>query len=248
MPQREITEIPQSIQRALNAAASDAEVQRGTHTARVPTYVTTVESLNLSNQAEKKGINSKSHIIRCWVNPTEISWTVPQRGALQKVRGGTIRYTWRNRVRRIFFDEMKVSITFTSGNILPQQKNDELWTDETANAWGTDPSESIRAGETTGTPLVPPGLDNLYLFMALLDEDPMTSQGTENFHLVFHNSPVFPAIMLKGWFDPAGLSFSESAESGWDVKWTIPMEVIQTYPRINNVNELRSIYGISAVG
>lgn len=130
MAQKEITEIPQSIQRALDAAASDTELTRGMVRQRVPTYVTTVKSLN--NPDDKK-----SHMIRCWVNPTEISWTLPQRGALQKVRGGTIRYTWRNRVRRTFYDEMKVSLSFTSGNILPQKRTDEIWTGAEENPANT---------------------------------------------------------------------------------------------------------------
>lgn len=229
--QREINKIPDEIQRVLDVAESagldlDEDNVRGLPNARVPTIVATTDSLD-----------DYDRVIRCWVNPSEMSWTIPVRGALQKVKGGTVRYLWRNRERGTFFDSAKVSITFATGNILP-------------NAIPLTPTietQILRAATGQASRVqVPPGLDNFYAFLNLMNSDPRTSDGRENLHLVFHTSPVFPGILLKGYFEPSGVNLSESAEGAWEAKWSCPFEILETVPKLNDVDQLRRVYGLLA--
>lgn len=210
----QLNTLPEELKKIIKAgnSAKDIYSSRNTAITRNPCVITTVQS-----------INDPDRILQCWVNPSEAGWTASQRGTIQPVRGGAIRYLWYNRKHKTFFGEPKISFSFQSGNIHPNQRENYQ-----------------------GYKIVPSGLDNFYLFLDLMDEKPRTTDNAENYHLVFHNSLVFPAILLKGWFDPSsGVSFTESAEGSYEVKWTATMEIIETVPHINNVEDLRNIYGIA---
>lgn len=245
---KEINYLPERIQQIINAGASTktkGQSQRAFGRYRVSTLVTSTRALEE---------NDANGIIKCWVNPSEMNWTLPQRGALQKVRGGTIRYLWRNRERKTFFDEFKVTISFASGNILPQERVSAYALSDNFDEIFYESSSRMKtatfaaADKEGGAAVTPPGLDNLYQFFSLLDEDPLTKTGRDNLHLIFHTSAVFPAILLKGYFDPAaGVTFTESAEGAWEVKWSAPFEILHTTPKITDLNGLRRIYGLIAL-
>lgn len=208
----------------------EASVMLGRHypEARLPTVVTTAAHL-----LENRDDTAERRVINCWANPSGVDWTAPRREAFQKVRAGSIRYSWRRRgrssgtgqkagqdlsKRETYYDELMVRFTFQSGNILsvPQSVNDGN---------------------------VPPGLDDFYLFLGLLNEKKLLEDGRENWHVVIHNSPVFPTIFLKGWFTPDGVTWAEAAESGFGLQWQATMEVHQTVPAIHDPSALRKMFG-----
>lgn len=195
---------------------------------RLPTVITTAAHLleNRDDQTERR-------IINCWANPSGVDWTAPRREALQKVKAGSIRYSWRKRgrtrgsgasgtdnnaSRETYYDELTVRFTFQSGNILAVPG-------------------SINEGA------VPPGLDDFYLFLGLLNERKLLDDGRENWHVVIHTSPVFPTIFLKGWFTPDGVTWAESTDSGFGLQWQATMEVHQTIPAIHDPSALRKMFG-----
>ena len=207
----------------------EATVMPGRHYPefRLPTVITTAAHLleNRDNQPERRVIN-------CWANPNNVEWTAPRREAFQKVKSGSIRYAWRKRGRtqqaasdknqeswQTYYDELTVRFTFQSGNILsvPGSINENR---------------------------VPPGLDDFYLFLGLLNEQKLLEDGRENWHVVIHTSPVFPTILLKGWFTPDGVTWAETSESGFGLQWTATMEVHRTVPPIHNPSELRKMFGV----
>lgn len=224
---KEINFVPEEIRRtqtAANSAETKGRAQRDLGRERVSTIITTEKALFEGNE---------EHIIKCWVNPSEFSWAIPIRGSLQKVRGGVARFQWRSPTRRTFYDELKVGMTFSSGNILPQTRTE-----------GGLLTPSI--GEGTGPYVTPPGLYNFYQFLSLLDEPLHMDDGRENFAIIVHTSAVFPQITLQGYFDPSGVSFSESAEGTWEVKWSCPFEVVKTSPKFSNLQGLQQVYGMIA--
>jgi hypothetical protein len=240
LAQREVDKVSRKISQLLELGAatdpsnSDYVASRGMASDRIPTIITT-----------EKSLNDPQTSVRCWVNPREASWTLPQRGAIQKTHGGSVRYLWRNPHRNTFYDEFKVAFTFVSGNILPQSTTPGSTTNTQSVV---DPkTQKVSSGSTTGISVPAPGLDNFYAFLELFDQDPLLADGRDNLHIIFHTSPVFPGIVLKGWFEPAGISFSESAEGSWQVNWTCPFEIHKTYPKIRDRAELRRIYGLLAV-
>lgn len=195
---------------------------------RLPTIITTAAHLleNRDDQTERRVIN-------CWANPSGVDWMASRREALQKVKAGSIRYSWRRRgrakgtgtngtgttpKRETYYDEPTVRFTFQSGNILAVPG-------------------SINERD------VPPGLDDFYLFLGLLNEQKLLEDGRENWHIVIHTSPVFPTIFLKGWFTPDGVTWAESAESGFGLQWSATMEVHQTVPAIHDPSALRKMFG-----
>lgn len=174
--------------------------------------------------------DEQDKIIWTWVNPKSMTWGMPLRGAVQKTKGGEVRFLWPRRhaknKKKIYFDTFPVNIVFQSGNIL------------TAIAQSTN-----LAGEHAGD--VPPGLDDFYHFLELMNEPPLLDDGSDNWHVISYNSPVFPSITLKGWFDPQSLSMAEEAEGVYGVQWSATMFVHTTTPPVWNATELRRMFGSS---
>lgn len=214
----------------LEGVGKESENRFGRHyqDERLPTVITTAAHL-LSNRDDQK----ERRVINCWANPSGVDWTAPRREALQKVKAGSVRYSWRRRGRskgtnqkagedhsrrETYYDELQVKFTFQSGNILAVPG-------------------SINEND------VPPGLDDFYLFLGLLNERKLLEDGRENWHIVIHNSPVFPTIFLKGWFTPDGVTWAEAAESGFGLQWSASMEVHETVPAIHDPSALRKMFG-----
>jgi hypothetical protein len=215
----------------LEGVGKDADESRlGRHypDERLPTIITTAAHL-LENRDDQK----ERRVIQCWANPSTVDWTAARRESFQKVKAGSIRYSWRKRghtkgtgagsgddnaSRETYYDELQIRFTFQSGNILslPGSLN---YID------------------------VPPGLDDFYLFLGLLNEAKLLDDGRENWHVVIHTSPVFPTIFLKGWFTPDGVTWAESADSGFGLQWQATMEVHQTIPAIHDPSALRKMFG-----
>ena len=212
----------------------DRQIGREYPWARIPTLVTTrqyltggedldaaANELQLESDRERDSSDNRK-IVDLWANPSAANWTVPTREALQKVKSGSVRYGWRNRARsrkkNTAFGEYTVGWTFQSGSVFSHERG------------------TLGGG-------VPPGLDDFYDFLALLNEPRLLADGRPNYHVVVHTSAIFPRITCMGWFTPDGLTFAEEAQSGYGIQWTCSMEVHQTYPRLWNAAGLRRAFG-----
>lgn len=162
------------------------------------------------------------------VNPNQLHITQALRGAEAKTRVGTVYYVWQDPLKRTFFDEPTVGITFNSGNLLP-------WT------W----LNTVPAGRTpdlTQLP-VPPGIETFYRFLALLNEGKAMPDGRPNFIYITINTRKFPQLTLAGWFTPEGVSsVTDSADDPNQLTWTANFHCRATYPRLYNSGELLSVF------
>jgi len=244
--------LPDSVQDVANLVLSDQlrknQLEDGTAGSRLgrhypderlPTVITTAAHL-LENRDDAK----ERRIINCWANPSNVSWTAPRREAFQKVKAGSVRYSWRKRgrtqgtgsklsggsgtTRETYYDELQVQFTFQSGNIL---------------AVPGSVNKPLPIGDGESRDKVPPGLDDFYLFLGLLNEQKLLDDGRENWHVIIHTSPVFPSIFMKGWFTPEGVTWAEASDSGFGLQWQATMEVHQTIPAIHNPTALRNMFG-----
>jgi len=174
--------------------------------------------------------------IRLYVNPSEVTWNIKRRGTITKTAAGHVRNTWRNRFRYYgrptYYDELEVSFTFQSGNIMPYAGIDMY-----------DPNASpAQMAEYLANIQPPPGLQNFYEFLSLLDQ-PQVLGAYENRHIVIHHSRVFPTIRLEGFFiDSSPVTFTESAENGNEVIWRATMLVYRTYPMLQSATQLIDMY------
>jgi hypothetical protein len=161
--------------------------------------------------------NNFDKIVSCYVGFSMADWSVPIRGAIQKVASGAISYRWFNRYRGSYFDTFPLGLTFQSGNIMSQ-------VDEQGNT------------------VVPPGLKDFYKFLELCNEPPLMASGRENFDVIVHTGIVFPSIVLKGWLTPEGTAWQENTTEGFTHNWTAKMEVVSSVPRLHDAAELTKMY------
>jgi len=149
----------------------------------------------------------KSIKFRC--NPSDVSWSMPQRSVEQKTKSGTVLHTWNDNDRKTYFDEPTLTFKLQSGNILP--------TRDILNPRG----------------VVPEGLNNFYEFMSLVDEVKVLDDGRANLCYIDYNSLIFPRIRLWGFWQPSGISFSDSATNHAQVNsWTASFTVYKSFPEL----------------
>lgn len=149
----------------------------------------------------------KSIKFRC--NPSDVTWTMPQRSVEQKTKAGTVLHTWNDNDRKTYFDEPTLTFKLQSGNILPSRSI-------------LDPRGSITEG-----------LNNFYEFMSLVDEVKVLDDGRANLCYINYNSLIFPDIQLWGFWQPAGISFSDSAANHAQVnEWTASFTVYKSFPEL----------------
>jgi hypothetical protein len=144
---------------------------------------------------------------RC--NPSDVSWTMPQRSVEQKTKAGTVLHTWNDNDRKTYFDEPVLTFKLQTGNILP--------TRSILNPRGT----------------IPEGLDNFYEFMSLVDEVKVLDDGRANLCYIDYNSLIFPQIRLWGFWQPNGISFSDSSTNHAQVnEWSASFTVYKSFPEL----------------
>jgi hypothetical protein len=194
----------------------------------------------------------QGRFIVLWASPSTWQWTLKQRGTVQKTRAGSVVHIWRDRVRPTYYDEAEVNMTFQSGNIIP------IRTLRKRSRGGVETvQESLRgsvanpAGFDSIT-TIPPGLLNFYEFVEMLDEPKILDTGSMNFVSIIASTPMFPQLVLKGFFNPEGVSWSESKDDPNDFEWSAQFTVTQTFPAINSGRRLRSTFeqlsGKSVIG
>jgi hypothetical protein len=150
---------------------------------------------------------------------------MPRRETMVKTKAGLVRNVWRNRFRRSAYDEFTINITFQSGNIIPGQPY--------------DPSED--GDSRLAVPSVPSGLSNFYQFMEMLDQPELLGT-TENRHIIYYRSRIFPQMYMEGYFSPEPMNFTDSAVNGNMVQWTHTFNVYRTSPRINSAEDMSRVY------
>ena len=152
--------------------------------------------------------------IKFRVNPSNVSWAMRQRSVEQKSKAGTVLHVWNDNVRKTYFDEPVITIKFESGNILPAR-----------GAFGTPGS-------------IPPGLNNFYEFLSLVDEVKVLDDGRANLCYINYNSLIFPQITLWGFWTPNGVSFVDDATNHAQVNsWTAAFTVYRSNPEIGRAIE-----------
>jgi hypothetical protein len=144
---------------------------------------------------------------RC--NPSDVSWSMPQRSVEQKTKAGTVLHVWNDQTRNSYYDEPTLTFNLQSGNILPTRSI-------------LEPRGSITEG-----------LNNFYEFMSLVDEVKVLDDGRANLCYIDYNSLIFPKIRLWGFWQPTGISFADSAANHAQVNnWSASFTVYKSFPEL----------------
>ena len=134
---------------------------------------------------------------------------MPQRSVEQKTKAGTVLHVWNDQTRNSYYDEPTLTFNLQSGNILPTRSILEP-----------------RGGITEG-------LNNFYEFMSLVDEVKVLDDGRANLCYIDYNSLIFPKIRLWGFWQPNGISFSDSAANHAQVNnWSASFTVYKSFPEL----------------
>lgn len=168
--------------------------------------------------------------IPLFVNPSDVQWSIPRRGTVQKTAAGTVRNTWRNRFRGTYFDEFNLNITFQTGNIMPSN----AYFDKELTTY-----DALKAAYER--PQVPPGLYNFYRFLDLIDQ-PKLAGAYENRHIIIMYTRVFPTLRLEGFFTEEPITFAESDKDANQLNWTATFQVYRTFPKIQSSRLMTSMY------
>ncbi len=160
--------------------------------------------------------------------PASADWSLALRAAEEETKAGRARYAQARQFTRAshdqgstFFDFPRVNFQFQGGNILPIQGFS---------------NEVVR----------PPGLEDFYLFFELLNQPPLLPsgqyEGAHNFVWIFYTSLMFPQVTLKGYFDPNGLSWEDTADEPTMLRWTSEFLVYEMTPNLWDTDELYTAY------
>ena len=175
---------------------------------------------------------SKGRFIQLFVNPREITWSVPRRETVVKTAAGAVRNTWRNRYRNTYLDEFMLNITFQTGNIMPSRG-----TISAAELLNVSP-ELLLSDQRVG---LPPGLQNFYEFWEMVDQ-PALLGPFENRHMIIMHTRAFPILRLEGYFTGEPVTWTESADNANQLVWQANFQVYRTIPRLTNFAEMASVY------
>lgn len=198
--------------------------------------------------------------IFCRVNPSAITITQGFRGAEQKTRTGMVFNLWYDPKRKSFFDNPEVTFQFQTGSLIPirvKLQGTGLETGESAEQYqvltpGASASDAFFGGDVKMEPVVPKGLDNMYEFLALLDEDKVLPNGRPNFVYVLYSTSNFPSISLVGFFKPDPIQILETADDPHQVTFQHTFTVRYSTPeRLSNSTELMRLFeeaGFPATG
>jgi hypothetical protein len=166
--------------------------------------------------------------------PNEVQWSLPLRAQEEENKAGHARYAQARHVAgsggrstqasQTFFDFPRADFQFQTGNIMP-----------IPSALGLEQ-------------LVPYGLEDFYLFMELLNQPPLIAtgpdEGKHNYIWIFYTSLQLPQVVMKGYFDPQGISWSDSSESASAFTWSASFTVHEMTPNLWDRSELVDAYEI----
>lgn len=229
---------------------------------------TGITNLGLSNQSDVDAINARKpyagslggdtrigfvltsdiwrkldKAILLHAGPSSANWSVGLRASEEEIKSGHARFAQARNVANIssvtsgktnagastttqpsgttFWDLPRVNFEFQSGNIMPIP----LLLNQIA---------------------VPYGLDDFYYFMALLNQPPLVpdgdDEGKRNFTWIFYTSLQFPQLVMRGYFDPAGVTWPDTSEAPTSFTWTADFTVFDSSPNIWDHDELTASY------
>lgn len=159
--------------------------------------------------------------------PSEAAWTLPLRASDEETQSGHARYAQARRSGAaegsgVYVDTPSVQLTFQTGNIIPL----------------TGPSPQKK--------MVPYGLDDFYAFISLINQPPLIPsgkhEGSHNYTWIFYTSLMYPAMVLKGYFLPEGLSWSDSADNPAGFSWSAQFQTHESPLNIWEYDALVSAY------
>jgi hypothetical protein len=198
---------------------------------------------------------SRQKLIVLYVNPNSVAWSMSKRETVTKTAAGAIRNSWPNRYRGTYFDEPMLTITFQTGNIMPgagvpnslfgKRSPVKLiyanGLEGVANALADRKDDAIAA--MLRSPPIPPGLQNFYDFMDLVNQPILTGDNRENRHIIFYRTRVFPRMRIEGFFTGEPTAFTETSDGNANrLQWTANFMVYRTTPRFWSSAELRRAY------
>lgn len=163
------------------------------------------------------------------VNPSDVTWSMPQRSMHTKNLYGTVLHVWPNTNRNTFYDEFRLHMNFQSGSIMPVFLPGSVINKKTGESRTGNGDSWIASG----------GLTNFYDFMQLVDA-PKLTVGTEksparaNLVTIQYNSNLFPQLTLTGMFDSNGITFTDSSQEPNQVMgWSADFIVYDSMPRLS---------------
>lgn len=170
--------------------------------------------------------NTRDDPIKFWINPSESSWTISYRTAIEPIQGGVVHHEWYS-TGFAEQDSSKIkqtilNLSFQSGNIIPYGYMDYSFIEDNED--------------------VPPGLANFYDFTELLNEKDNLENGTPNYVNIVYEGPAFK-IHLKGFFSAEGVQWTDSAESPSMINnWGATFVVFKSSPALTDAMELREAF------
>lgn len=179
--------------------------------------------------------SSPTNILSFWVNPSESQWSIATRTTIEKVAGGAIHHEWPQiglgSQGASVFDQPVVRFAFQSGIITPYGY-------QHVGSWGKPRSEADKEKD-----YIPPGIGNFYQFMTILSDTNVTPAGTPNYVNILYLSATFPALWLRGFFTPDGVSWTDTADNPYQVNaWGASFEVFSSTPALNDSAQLRGAF------
>jgi len=205
--------VPSKVTEAINAKINDSSQadlkDSGRHPLRDKDSAFTMSRISWDEGGSKGTPKGTKLVFR--VNPNEVSFSMKIRSVHQDVKHGKVYYYWRNTTNKkrgvTHFYEPEVSFNFQSGNIRP----------------------IVNVGDAV---YLPENLDNFFLFLKLMDEDPLYGN-QPNFVRIRYHSNIFPNILLEGFFEPE-TSWVDSAENPSSVNsWSARFIVHSSIPALS---------------
>jgi hypothetical protein len=157
-------------------------------------------------------------VINLHAGPSSAAWTIALRASEEPTASGHARFAKARSTSfqgsaqsPTYFDLPKLDLHFQSGNIMPRRG--------------------------TGFAAVAEGLGNFYDFLELLNQPPLipapfATEGNPNYVNIYYHSLLFPNLVLKGYFDPSGISFTNDAQDPAKVEWSCPFTVYEQSPTL----------------
>lgn len=161
--------------------------------------------------------------INWWCNPSDISWNMPLRQSISKNANSTVVHNWPKGERGTHFDEFTINLSLQSGNLQIFNRKDP---------W-------IKSA--TKQQVFPPGINNFYAFLKLMDAPRLLDDGRTNHVVIQYNSNIFPKLTLIGQFDSSGVRFNDSANDPNNISsWGATFIVQDTSPRLSDNTKLKT--------
>ena len=191
---------------------------------------------------------SQNKALLLHAGPAEVAWTLGLRASTEDIKDGRAHYmqsrSSSTRTGRTYFNLPTAAFTFQSGNILPIPIDAVFGT--SGPSFNPATGEVVDKNTKTVGASTPYGLQDFYYFMDLVNQDPLIpsgpNEGAHNYLWVFYTSRQFPQIVLKGFIEPDGISWADSAESPNGFTWSASMSVYESLPEMWDSGEMLSSY------